>query len=311
MNIYTIVQSLLHVFDQRQINVFRAFLNRYPKIKKWSIASDYSTTDKKNVFDCFSFVVYPYKEFPPAAFDYIASKLATDIKKKRNVSEDVITFFQESNRFYICIILDKKRNTSLKVARRNIKAVFNHAISNGSSQDAVCKIRELLNKSKNKAFNLKLYSDIILLAAFYNFISILLLRECQVEIIGWFSDRDNMTNYCNGVVWVFAMAGLSLAKEIGLRLDDTKIFIGSNNESSREQGMWYDALIRPADYLCNVLANWRVSQDGCLSVNHPKQRKMLQHIVTDNENIVILYPKFQDANSFPIVNQIIFSSSPP
>ncbi len=305
MDICDIVNTLFHAFDQSAIPAFRAFINRHPVVSKWSIASDYSD-------NCFAFTIFPYNELPPKTFNYIQSKLPKDIKEIRDISESVISFFQEPNRFHIAIVVQGKPNlfipdpdtgdTSLDVARNCIKADYTR--NAGGTPDALNKIKALYLESKKKSFNLTLFSNMVMLAAFYAFISLLLSIEQKTETIGWFSDRDKMVSYCSGVIWVFSMEAFSVLSKTMEITSIPEIVIGGHTENP--EPMWYDQLIRPADYLAGALANLNIPTNGPIAKKNTKQYKLLAAILPNNENIVILQFKFAKHPAIASVGQMFF-----
>lgn len=321
MNIYNIVQALLHTFentnDQKPIDDFRLFLACYPGITKWVIASDYCIGDKQNQYDCFSFTLFPYDELPTTTFNYIRSKLPKDIKKVKELPKDAVSFFHEPRRFYVSIVIDRKRNlfisdsngTALDKARVHIKSDLQRAIKNNYSLETRQRLRKLVEKSEAKSFSLKLYENIILLASFYIFISVLFLKECKIEKIGWFSDRDKMISYCDNVIWDFAKSSFYIISDaMGLNTTGDEILIAGHKEAPEIKEMWYDELIRPADYLSSSLSSWSISADGKLHIPNTKQGELLRHAIAGNRNIVVLHPLLKDPEIFPLVARVNFSS---
>lgn len=309
MTICDIVGTLFNYFDSNGIIAFRNFVNRHPAVSKWSIASDYSNQNK-----CFVFTIFPYTELPQETFNYIQSKLPKDIKKTRDISKEAIYFFHEPNRFYISFIIQGKPilftpnvgHTSLNVIRNCIAADYNRAVVAGGAPEALMKMKALHTESQKNNFNQPLFNNILILSAFYVFISLLLSRERKTEIIGWFSDRDKMTSYCSGVIWVLSMQAFG-ALSVTMGITSTpEIVIGGNTETPIP--MWYDQLIRPADYLAAALASLNINADGSLVREDTKHYKILATTLPDNENIVVFQLKFEKNSSFATIAQMTFSA---
>jgi hypothetical protein len=78
----------------------------------------------------------------------------------------------------------------------------------------------------------------------------------QKRPIGWFSDRDKLTTWCDGVLWDYAMENvLGIADQLGIRLEATQFPIAVPDPSTpAKDPLWYDELIRIADYFAGSLA---------------------------------------------------------
>jgi len=283
-------------FDDTAIKIFREFIKRHPTVNKWNIASDYSD-------GCYSFIISPAPGSPQESFDLVQSKLPKDIKEVRDISEDAISFLYEADKFIIAFkVKGKAKLFGDNFQARNYIDTEYQKASKIANPETLKMMKELYKKSLNNNFNLSLFTNLIMLSSFFVFISSLLSRESPAEIIGWFSDRDKMTSYCYGVIWVFSMQSFkALSDSIAIKFP--QVFIGGSAEIP--EPMWYDSWIRTADYISGALSHLDISVDGTVKKADTKQYQILSRVIADNENIIIFQLEF--VNYQPVINRIIIS----
>ena len=108
-------------------------------------------------------------------------------------------------------------------------------------------------------------------------------------MIGWFPDRDNMTNYCDHIWADYALWNAqSFAECFEVDMRGTQCPIGVPDRSGPKERMWFDYMIRAADWLAGAVGAWdRVN--NLIPGEHLKYRQMLEEVITDANNIVILH----------------------
>ena len=122
-----------------------------------------------------------------------------------------------------------------------------------------------------------------LLAAFTAY---LLCKEANVEIIGWFSDRDDIINSFQGIVFdLYSMNHHGLCERDNISDSKIKLVIGDPTQNGRNNKMWYDELNRVPDFITGTLSDYDFSNN---IVSKAKFSTMLEGCIADNDKISIL-----------------------
>ena len=211
-----LVTRLLETFDKSAVELFREFCRNNRGIKKWVIASDYCLRDSTRPNDSFVFSIIPYDDWFCNLQAEIRSVLPRDIKKTKKVNKAAARFLANPRRFHFGFVLNKDRvvftngpgSSPLRVVRESIEMTYQHLVDHERSRENLRRFNQLRQESLAKSFNVTLMSDLHILGLLFPVISLLLLREGDVEIVGWFSDPDNMTTWCDGVAWDYATENL-------------------------------------------------------------------------------------------------------
>jgi hypothetical protein len=156
-------------------------------------------------------------------------------------------------------------------------------------EEAVGRFRKLVNESSANSFNKELFGDMILLAYFFSFISLLIARERKTELIAWFSDRDSMTEWCDGVLWNMALEDIhGFAEYLKIAIPTTEFLpIGMPDPTTGE--MWFDHLVRLADYIAGSLAVWDTKNNQVPTTpKSDKFLKVIEEVIADSDNLVVL-----------------------
>jgi hypothetical protein len=295
---------MLETFDKSLLPPFRAFLAVRPHIKKWIIASDYCLHDRSRPRDCFAFSIIPYDDWPENIFGRIRAALPRDIKNAHDLGAACIHYLRQADLFHIAIVKDKKRrfytngigSDALVIARESIRMDLQSVIVAGRGAEQVARMRKLQQESLAKAFNVRLMTDLSLLSIFVSFVSLLLARESRAEIIGWFSDRDALTTWCEGVLWDYATEYvLGIGEKLGIPVSEVKFSIAlPDRRTSGEDVMWYDEFIRVADYFAGTLAAWDPTAN-LVPGNSGKYVQMLREVIADAVNLAVLRLCLDDA----------------
>ena len=289
-----IIKNILETFDQSAIVQFREFLAKQPNVTKWMIASDYCLHDSDRPQDVMSFAIIPYDDWFDKIKKEIGAAIPCDIKKARDIGNPAITYFRKQTIFHVSFILSKDGtlltngpgSNKLAIARESIKITIEHLVEMDLDQADIRKLRALALDAQSNGFNTKLFSDVLLLSVLFPFITLIIARERSVEIVGWFSDRDSMTKWHDGVVWTFAYENTrGIGGFLGIDIDSAKITVALPDMSSGKEEMWYDNFIRIADYFAGAIAAWDTVANG---VKHKKHARMLRDVIADAPNVVIM-----------------------
>jgi len=260
------------------------------------IAGDYCLRDTTRSNDCFAFTIFPYKEDFGDLCRRIRAVLPRDIKKSRFLTAKGAELLQSPDFFHFVIMVPKEREiftngpgtNPLEISREVAKKTLASAQGLGRGPDTIAPLKGIVEHARAKKFKFELYGDLLLLGLFFPYLSLLIAREGHVDLIGWFSDRDDMTIWADGVVWTHATESVrGLGERFGINLANTAFPIGVPNPETGE--MWFDDLIRLPDYFAGTMAAWNRKENKL-----PEQRKslvfcqMLEHVIAGGHNVVIL-----------------------
>jgi hypothetical protein len=292
-----IAKLFFECLDKAAIDKFRTFMARHLGVKKWIIAADFSL-GKERPLGCFAFTVVPYDAWPWELERDAIQHLAKDLKESKSVPQSAIGWLRDNRRFHFAVTVKHKRSVFVggtdgkrAAAREFVAKTLAQVEENRERVDVqtVDRLKLLKTASLSNGFNVQLLSDIWLLAVLLAAIAVLIGREGKSEIIGWFPDRDKMTNWCDGIWHDFAFwnsSGFADAFDVDLRR--TQIVIALPHKSTGEEIMWFDHLLRAADWFAGAVAEW----DRKTSLNpdrNPKYREMWEEVIAGAENVVVLH----------------------
>lgn len=290
-----VVRYLLDGFDRKYFDEFRSFMQVNAGTTKWMIVSDYCVHDPNRPEDVMALSIVPYRDWFPNIQDKIKAALPKDIKRTRNIAKKTIDFLKQPTLFHITVILDQDRaffsngvgSDRLAIARQSIRTTLAQATALGRGADQIARLKRLEQASLANSFNVELISDLAILALLYSFASLLLARAGTQEIIGWFSDRDNLTTWCDGVLWDYALEDVSgIAERLGIPLGAAQFPIAVPDLSTPAKGqLWYDELIRIADYLAGTVSALEITTNV---VPSDKFVRLLRGVIADADNVAIL-----------------------
>ena len=298
-----IVRCLLTTFDKRALTLFRSWLAQHPSITKWIIASDFALRDPNRPADCFAFTLIPYDALPQDIEADITANLPKDIKKSKTINDATIAWLRDPRRFHFAILMERNRayystgpgSDQLNIARKSLQRTLETIVRAERDADQIRRLRKLVNKSQAKRFNVDLLTDLTFLAIWFPLITLLLVREHRSNIVGWFSDRDKMTTWCDGIVWDFAREHLyDLGQVLGIDITDLLTPIATPEKTPNGEDMWFDDYIRPADWLAGALAAWN-RVHNLVPGEQDKYVLTLREVVADSPNIVLL-PVYTDGS---------------
>lgn len=181
------------------------------------------------------------------------------------------------------------------IAREYIANTLTNAMQAGASADMIARLKRLQQDAQANAFNVRLLGDIWLLAIWFAVLAVLIGRERRSEIIGWFPDRDNMTNYCDHFWYDHTLWNAQLfAQTFSIDMTETKCAAGAPDRSGAVERMWYDYMIRASDWIAGTVAAWDRKRN-LIPADQPKYRQMLEDVITPAENIVVLHLDLTEA----------------
>jgi hypothetical protein len=148
------------------------------------------------------------------------------------------------------------------------------------------RLQQLKRLSHSNGFNVRLLGDLWLLALLFAAITVLIGRESPSEIIGWVPDRDDMTNWCEGIWHDFAFWDTrTFADVFYVDLRATQITVGLPDRSTGQEIMWFDYLLRAADWFAGAVAEWD-RKSALDPAKHPKYAEMWEQVIAGADNVI-------------------------
>ncbi|MHB9100122.1 MAG: hypothetical protein ACYC2E_01190 [Sulfuricella sp.] len=309
------LNALFDNFDKSAINDFRNFLEENPQVKKWQIAADFCLHDKERPNNAFAFTIIPYDDYHDVLKAEIQGALPKDLKKTRDIDDDAAAFLVHPRRFHFGFVFQDPPavfnnglgSDALKVARESLAITLEFMVRQGRSKENMCRLKELKQKAQANNFNVELLSDLYMLSYLFSFVTLLLARERSVEIVGWFSDRDSMTTWCDGVVWDISRENLyGLAEHLNISLPADMPLIAVPTPDAEKNAMWFDEYVRLPDYIAGILAAWNFTTNE-LPGDKGKYLKLAEDVVADARNMAVLNVRY---DNFAQCSRIVFSKNP-
>lgn len=310
-----ILKALFDTFDKSALEDFRRFLVCNALVKKWMIAADFCLHDKERPNHVFALTVIPYDDYHSTLQDEIKEAIPKDLKKTRDVPAKTKVCLLDPRRFHFAFVLksppdvfnDMQGRDRKVVARECLRKTLDMLKQHGRSQKTIERFKQLVQKAERKNFPVELLADMFLFAYLLSFVTLALARERRNEIVGWFSDRDNMTTWCDGVLWDIALENVyGLASLLNISLPDGLVQIGvptSEEElaqlaasapgAASVDPMWFDDLIRLPDYIAGVMAAWNLATNQ-LPTGKAKFQHLAEDVIANAKNMAVMTLTYGD-----------------
>jgi len=285
--------------NKTTINDFRQYLSGLPTYSKWVICSDYCIDDPNKPNDTATFTIIPYYD----DFNNIQTKISdiapTDIKNTRSIRQDFLNYHKSGKIFHFAYIFGKRCNHVLKNhAKEDIVSYLNETIkmlekwkintpcNKDYFEKIIKKIKALIQESNKKSFNQNLLKKIMISNLLAAYTAYLLSKETKVEIIGWFSDRDEIISSFQRIVFDFFHMNYHCLCDRD-KIDDSKIklVITDPTQNGNKNKLWYDELNRLPDFITGTLSDFDFTKN---IVSKAKFSTMLEGCIADNDKISIL-----------------------
>jgi len=287
-----LLKQFFETFSKSTLADFRNFLEHNSNVKKWIISSDYCLHDKNRPNNCMAFSILPYDTNFSQFKEEIQSVMGKDIKKVRQVSDAAIDFLNDPRFFHFVFLIPDEftlftngnNQSPLEISRKCAEITLQQTIDMERGDERIKRAKKLLQSSKPNNFNHQLLSDLLLASYFFAFINLALAKENKPEIIGWFSDRDKMTEWCDGILWDFfteSVRGLAASQNIDFSNIETPISV----PDQETQTMWFDHIVRISDYMAGTVSSWNMTDN---TVCHAKFVPLIEKLFADSKNSVIL-----------------------
>lgn len=299
-----ILTGLEETINKSIINDFRDFLTNFfteqLSVVKWMIYSDYCIDDNNKLYNSFTFTVFPYIIDFNQLKEFIKNFAPKDLKKTKYINEKFYKFIKSGFCFNFAFVINKnKEHIMFGIGKHNyIKTLdllvgnLERWIKNTPKQEKyyknlIKKVEKFKQEVSRKNSNLTLYGNIFLTGFLAAYISYLLTKECKIkpEIIGWFSDRDNITTYKNlGLIGdLYSIMFHDLCDTYNIDKKSIKITYADTNPD--EQPLWYDEMLRSADYLSGALAGKNYNN------KYDKYDELFKKAIINNKFLSIIHLK--------------------
>jgi len=143
-------------------------------------------------------------------------------------------------------------------------------------------------------------------------IAYLITKWAGPRIIGWFSDRDDVsTSYDKIANDLFAINHSAICQQRGVPCWSVQLRVGDPRPDSRNRKQsWYDALIRIPDYLAGTLATF-IYRDGTFVGGKQKVPDMITKVFRNASNILIIALERNEDRILPVFVNITEKADAP
>ncbi|RJR08374.1 hypothetical protein C4588_05895 [Candidatus Parcubacteria bacterium] len=298
VNLLKCLEETIYKTSIRDLNFF---LKSWEKkgVTKWIICSDYCLNDCKKLYNAFTFTLIPYIINFDELKEIIKEFAPKDLKEIKSIHSNFHKFIKNGFCFNFTFIIHKDKEHIMYNVEKDIYIdSFNGLIKDlklwikntPTQKDYYKEIIKKINICKKDLtrtnFNKTLYSNIMFTNFLAAYISYLITKKCKVkpEIIGWFSDRDNMTTYKNlGLIFdLYYLNFHNLCAKY--KVDNSYIKIAFGDCNPGEKFMWYDEMLRFSDYLSGALAG-----RNYISATPDKYDELFEQSIANNKFISIIY----------------------
>lgn len=299
--------NLDETFNASSHALFVNFFKKNKDISKWMIFSDYVLNDKNKPNDAITFSIFPYTASFKELSKLIDKLSPKDIKNIKRVNPEFLRFINESEILNISIIMDKKmkldpfnEREALKTCYKTALNQISHWIKNEGEKENYMRLQKayhtLLGEVLKPGANIRNIRNIEIVSNLTAYITFQVCKSANIEIIGWFSDRDSMLYH---KIAKFSMPVIfDLAHNLFHNLmsseDDnyTENFVFGVPE--RTGNVWYDSFNRIPDLIAATLADY--DYENNLS-SHDKFIPVIENVLT-NRNKCLIYKIYALSDGF-------------
>ena len=310
-----LVDMLLSTFGMGAITEFRRFLAGHPLVTKWIVASDFVIGEPQAASDAYAYTYtfFPYDAEIQDLKDRIVGLVPKDFKKTRDVKPKLGEFFRSGDTFTICLLTPKRYRIAgdIDAVRRGLDETLRMMRNWSNAEtltDTIRAFERLQEKAKANNFSAQLMSTTMIATVLAAFCAIVLAQERDIEVVGWFPDRDNITSSHERIAeYMYGVNFSAFCRRHDIDERPIKLLIGrpEPDAANARQG-WYDELVRIPDFVAGPLAGWHFKRN--LTVGRKKYVEILQGAVADNPYMTILL--LQDTDAGIGVSRLLCSKNP-
>ena len=309
-------QLLDAYFDKEDMQrKIKSFLEESKGSKKWMLYSDYCLDDSNKSNDVVTFVLLSFisKEHYCEMQHTIAKLQPTDIKHTKSINKDLLDYIKDQPVLFFTFILDKRKTLFGDAHEKRVVSIKSSLAEMADGYEKWCdtaRNEELLSHYKKtaklmrlkvrymeetKTPNVKLLGDVLLTAYLGAYVSYRVLESVDVEILGWFSDRDNViSGEDNIIVPIFNYFLHNLWK-------GEKQYQFCTMTPDLNVELFYEEFNRMADIIAGTMADYNL-RDNVISAD--KFDTVLTEFIADNPK-VLTYRFFIDEGKYHLAQELI------
>ncbi|WP_316674929.1 hypothetical protein [uncultured Tolumonas sp.] len=302
--IHYFLQAFNDTFYKSGNKILDSYLNQYKDVKKWLIFSDYALYDKSKKQDVITFTLIPYI----IGFDDLKKILnnlsPADLKKSKKVNANFINFLTDAPILNISFCLDRKRKlhqderlyfeTRFSMMKKQL-LYWCETTPEGKQNylEFIKKLDILSNVASSAGGNMKVIRDIEILSSLAAYIAFEITKRIDIEIIGWFSDRDSMlsykaTKFKSPIIFDFAEHLYYLfCNSEGIKSENKLVF--GVPDSNNDKNVWYDSMNRIPDLIAGTLADYEIKNN---IASHQKFIPVIERLFTNETKNMFFNLKF-------------------
>lgn len=285
-------------FNKSSHALFLDYFRKNKDISKWMIFSDYALNDKNKPNDVITFSIFPYA----ASFTNLRKRIDElsfkDIKNLKKVNPEFLRFIRESEIMNISIMMDKNMKLDPINEREALKTCYMTAlnqisywIKNEGKKENYIRLQNayktLLQEISRQGANIRNIRNIETVSNLIAYITFQVCKSTNVEVIGWFSDRDSMLSHKSAKFSMPVIFDLAHNLFHNLMFSNggdyaEKFVFGLPEETG---GLWYDSFNRVPDLIAATLADYDYKNN---KISHDKFIPVIENILT-NRNKCLIY----------------------
>jgi hypothetical protein len=310
----TLIDCLMSTFRQGAINEFKTFMGRHPDVTKWVIATDFVVKEPQATSDAYAYTLFPYNLDFLGLKSKIANLVPNDFKDVKNVPQKLCAFLHSAETFTFCLLTPKNYNAAGDI--RTVRSSLDYTIKMMKAWEGpdarnhfIEAFEQLRQRANANSFSPRFMSRMMIATVLAAFCAVILAQERNIEIVGWFPDRDNITTAYDRIAdAMFAVNFSAFCQRFSvIEWRSIKTVVGlPEGDPDKPKQMWYDELVRIPDFVAGPLASWNYTDK--LVPGRQKYVDILMGAVADNPYLVTLL--FQDREEGVGVSRLLCSKAP-
>lgn len=294
-----ILSALKGTLEKSFLTDLKIFLEIHKDEPHFAIFSDYCIDAKDKFNNVASFAIAPSWVATPEMVSLLSEKIPKDIKKTKQIDENIIEVLSNRTFFHVSFILKStagvlhsKGHTDQNVALLNMDKVseminmwiINQPEGKEKFEEQIKRFATAKAELRKKSANIKLFKLISIIAILVAYLAFLLSREAKCKSILWFSDRDKIVDAFGEICrelfeinhYALCLKEITEAEipKVGYGIDDVGV-----------DRLWFDSLIRLPDYMAGTLASWDMKEN---LVSSQKHSELLQRVFAQNPFCVLI-----------------------
>lgn len=290
-----LTHNLNETISQTIYQNWQKYLSFVPQMRKetsWMIISDYCF-DKNKYNNALSFIICPVMDINLLS-QHIDSYIPRDLKHTRDISDSIVDYlkfpyffsinfvFEDINDFEKCYIPNKDKKRLFTDINNWYNSLNCQTTKTSNQEDLLQRIKRNKEKIKSNNFNTRYYCIILIIAYLAAYVAFFISCHTKVEKLIWFSDRGLVYDFLDGIcvdLYNYFYHNLLYAP-----IQKPNPF-GIGKENPQDSKLWYDSLVRLADYNAGTIASYEFTKNV---VDKDKHATIVQNVLADNPNFNII-----------------------